>query len=169
MGTPIAEALDDTKNRRDRLRQWIQEHHDGVQAKFIEAHKEQKLNQGLISGFLKSKSFGSVAARNLEKKVGMPPRYLEERPSPTPDKVSRFRDLNAFEAQFVTLFRQLSDDGQHDELVSLNQRVDRAAAAPSAQSPYLGKENRRGGERRESLITTSRRGTAWRRRSASSA
>ncbi|MXN29992.1 S24 family peptidase [Delftia sp. CH05] len=80
MATISDAALRDTENRRVRLRQWIDEHHRGVQADFVAAHQ---LNQGEISGLLRTKSFGSAKARNLEAKVGMPEHYLEQRPSGT--------------------------------------------------------------------------------------
>ena len=70
-------AIRDAENRRDRLRQWIDEHFGGKQSAFVSAHS---LNQGEISGLLKDKSFGSVKARNLESKTGMPERYLDARP-----------------------------------------------------------------------------------------
>lgn len=70
-------AIREAENRRDRLRQWIDEHFGGKQSAFVSAHS---LNQGEISGLLKDKSFGSVKARNLESKTGMPERYLDARP-----------------------------------------------------------------------------------------
>lgn len=65
------------------------------------------------------------------------------------DKPLRFRDLDPFEAQYITLFRQLGPDDKHDELVRLNQRVDRAAKGPSAQNPWKGRMDRRQADRRE--------------------
>lgn len=78
MATKSDAALRDTENRRVRLRQWIDEHHGGVQAEFVQAHG---LNQGEVSALLRTKSFGSSKARNLESKVGMPEHYLEQRPA----------------------------------------------------------------------------------------
>lgn len=67
-------AEEEVRNRRARLQQWIDERYDGRAADFI---RENKLNQGEISGLLREKSFGSVKARNLEEQAGMPPRYLD--------------------------------------------------------------------------------------------
>lgn len=88
----------------------------------------------------------------------MPPRYLEERSGDVPEKLVPFRDLTAFESQFVMLFRQLSADDQHDELVRLNQRVDRAAQGPSAQNPWRGRLDRRHTDRREDPSNSSTEG-----------
>lgn len=59
--------------RRDQLRAWIQAHYPNTRA-FCKAHS---LNESEISQLLRTKSFGSRRARNLEAKVGMPLRYLE--------------------------------------------------------------------------------------------
>ena len=77
MSTRSEAAVRDAENRRARLRQWIDENFGGVQAAFVARHS---LNQGEISALLKDKSFGSVKARNLEAKTGMPERYLDARP-----------------------------------------------------------------------------------------
>ncbi len=74
MSTRSEAAVRDAENRRARLRQWIDENFGGVQAAFVARHS---LNQGEISALLKDKSFGSVKARNLEAKTGMPERYLD--------------------------------------------------------------------------------------------
>lgn len=76
MSTRSEAAVRDAENRRARLRQWIDENFGGVQAAFVARHS---LNQGEISALLKDKSFGSVKARNLEAKTGMPERYLDAR------------------------------------------------------------------------------------------
>lgn len=70
---------DDVENRRAQLRLWINAHFDGVQAKFVEA---TDINQGELSGLLKTKSFGEKRARRLEIQAGMPPKYLERRAAP---------------------------------------------------------------------------------------
>lgn len=73
--------------RRARLREWIDIHHGGVAADFI---KVSGINQGELSGLLKSKSFGEKRAMSLEKAAGMPAGYLsakelpEGRPMPNP-------------------------------------------------------------------------------------
>lgn len=64
----------DVENRRRQLRKWIETHFPNTAA-FVRAHN---LNQGEVSALLKTKSFGSRKARNLEEQTGMPIRYLEE-------------------------------------------------------------------------------------------
>ena len=68
------------ENRRVRLRRWINEHCGGSQVQFIAttADGEKQLNQGELSGLLKSKSFGEKKARSLEVQAGMPLGYLDE-------------------------------------------------------------------------------------------
>lgn len=54
-----------------------------------------------------------------------------------------FRDLNAFEAQLITLFRSLTPDEQHDHLVELNKRADKKNGNKATPlNPYAGKERR---------------------------
>lgn len=66
-------------NRRARLRQWIDEHCGGSQAQFIAttADGDKQINQGELSGLLRSKSFGEKKARALERQAGMPSGYLD--------------------------------------------------------------------------------------------
>ncbi|CAB3819070.1 MAG: hypothetical protein E2591_21230 [Achromobacter sp.] len=66
-------AAQEMQVRRDQLRAWISAHHANTRA-FCIAHN---LNESEISQLLRTKSFGSRRARNLEATVGMPLRYLE--------------------------------------------------------------------------------------------
>ncbi|WP_242691101.1 S24 family peptidase [Lysobacter enzymogenes] len=59
--------------RRRRLKAWIDTHFRGRKADFIRAYG---LNQGEISGLLRTKSFGEKRAASLEAATGMPPGYL---------------------------------------------------------------------------------------------
>lgn len=70
---------DVVKNRRDNLRTWISTRYGASQTRFIEACAERGIdvNQGELSGLLKTKSFGEKKARKLEKDCGMPPMYLD--------------------------------------------------------------------------------------------
>lgn len=65
--------------RRDRLRLWIAKNHGGSQVAFIAALAERgnEINQGELSGLLKTKSFGEKKARKLELMAGMPIGYLD--------------------------------------------------------------------------------------------
>ncbi|WP_313620723.1 hypothetical protein [Achromobacter sp.] len=66
-------AAQEMQVRRDRLRAWISAHYPNTRA-FCLAHG---LNESEISQLLRTKSFGSRRARNLEAQAGMPLRYLE--------------------------------------------------------------------------------------------
>jgi phage repressor protein C with HTH and peptisase S24 domain len=61
--------------RRKRLRQWIDERHNGSQAAFVMA---AQINQGELSLLLKDKSFGEKKAAAIERDAGMPPGYLSD-------------------------------------------------------------------------------------------
>jgi|GEM_PF-3517107 hypothetical protein len=63
------------ERRRRLLREWIDSRYGGVQAAFIE---DTGINQGELSGLLKTKSFGEKRARSLEEKARMPPFYLDQ-------------------------------------------------------------------------------------------
>lgn len=60
--------------RRRRLKLWIDTEHSGVQASFVAA---TGVNQGELSGLLRSKSFGEKRARSLEIAARMPVGYLD--------------------------------------------------------------------------------------------
>lgn len=60
--------------RRRKLAQWIDTHHSGIQADFI---NKTGVNQGELSGLLKEKSFGEKKARKLEEQAGMPAMWLD--------------------------------------------------------------------------------------------
>jgi phage repressor protein C with HTH and peptisase S24 domain len=66
------------ENRRARLKEWIDSNYKGVVARFIDA---TDINQGEVSGLLKSKSFGEKKARSLEEKAGMPYGWLDTLPT----------------------------------------------------------------------------------------
>lgn len=76
-------------HRSDRLNQWIAEHFEGVQAKFV---AQFELNQGEISQLLlKKRTFGERRARKLETQAGIPQNWLDmDMPSPKePPNASR--------------------------------------------------------------------------------
>lgn len=96
-----------------------------------------------------TKSFGEKVARKIEDKLGLDRGYLDraqgkDRPDASQHSGMPFRDLNAFEAQLITLFRALSPDEQHDHLVELNKRVDKTNGdRASSLNPYAGIERRK--------------------------
>lgn len=53
-----------------------------------------------------------------------------------------FRDLDVFEAQLVTMYRQLSHDRQHEVLIDLSDEVNHGSEVASAQNPFAGVERR---------------------------
>lgn len=61
--------------RRRRLGEWIDTHFGGVQAEFVAA---TGINQGELSGLLRTKSFGEKKARSLECQAKMPAGYLDQ-------------------------------------------------------------------------------------------
>ncbi|MCG9075389.1 S24 family peptidase [Laribacter hongkongensis] len=63
------------QNRRARLRLWIDQHCAGSQAQFV---SQTGINQGELSGLLRTKSFGEKKARSLEGMVGMPSGWLDQ-------------------------------------------------------------------------------------------
>ena len=65
--------LADVSARRKMLSIWIKEYF-GTQAAFAAAYE---INQGELSGLLKTKSFGSKRARAIEAIAKMPHKYLE--------------------------------------------------------------------------------------------
>lgn len=67
--------------------------------------------------------------------------------APAPDAAADppplFRDLTAFEAQYITLFRQLPNDAQLDEIARIARRLE-----PGGQSTIDTNTTRRGADRR---------------------
>jgi len=61
------------KARRARLQEWIDTHYNGSRSAFIQA---TSINQGELSGLLRTKPFGERRASSLEVLAGMPPGYL---------------------------------------------------------------------------------------------
>lgn len=59
------------------------------------------------------KSFGEKLARDIEQKMGLPRNTLDLVQHGHPRS---FAELNGFEGQLVTLFRQLDADEQHEAL-----------------------------------------------------
>lgn len=66
--------MDTVQNRRARLRAWIDERCGGSQAQFVAV---TGINQGELSGLLRTKSFGEKKARSLEAAAGMPTGWLD--------------------------------------------------------------------------------------------
>lgn len=61
--------------RRDRLRQWIKEHHREVVTQFaLKVQKKQSQIADMLDG---RKAFGEKVARDLELRAGMPPGFLD--------------------------------------------------------------------------------------------
>lgn len=66
-------------NRRSRLKLWIDTNCAGSQKLFIASTNDgdKQINQGELSGLLRSKSFGEKRARALERQARMPVGYLD--------------------------------------------------------------------------------------------
>lgn len=83
-------------NRRARLREWIDTRFGGSQTLFMASTNDgiKQLNQGELSGLLRTKTFGERRARSLEAIAGMPTRYLDDMTSPyAPSTPQMVRDL----------------------------------------------------------------------------
>lgn len=77
MSSKSITTIEDENNRRMQLKRWIDDHFDGIQARFIRA---TGINQGELSSLLRGiKAFGPNRARSLEVAANMPQRYLEGR------------------------------------------------------------------------------------------
>ena len=85
------------EGRRRLLREWIDSRYGGVQAAFIE---DAGINQGELSGLLKTKSFGEKRARSLEEKARMPRFYLDR---PQHEVVAPEDDIRALRRQVESL------------------------------------------------------------------
>jgi len=66
------------------------------------------------------KSFGEKLARKIEEQMGLPRNALDLVQAGHP---ASFADLNGFEGQLVTLFRQLEPDEQHEALRRLHSEL----------------------------------------------
>jgi hypothetical protein len=79
-------------NRRAQLRRWIDDLFGGNQAAFIASTNdgERQVNQGELSGLLKTKSFGEKRARSLELMAHMPRGYLDSAAAPRDAQLGLF-------------------------------------------------------------------------------
>lgn len=111
-------AAKEMQVRRDQLRAWITSRHANTRA-FCLAHG---LNESEISQLLRTKSFGSRRARNLEVQIGMPLRYLEgvianegkaPHTLPTPGRAASRADW-PFTLATYDDFMRLSPDKRHE-------------------------------------------------------
>lgn len=99
MSTPVNPASD---NRRRQLRRWIDKHFGGSQTEFIASTNDgdKQINQGELSGLLKTKAFGEKRARRLEAQAHMPALYLEQdSDSPFERKLAEPGDAHANRAR----------------------------------------------------------------------
>jgi hypothetical protein len=89
--------------------------------------------QGLLNG---SRPFAEKAARSIEDDLGLPRGWLD-RDESAAHADAPFRDLSAFEAQLVTMFRQIGDaagpEEQQSALVDMNDRLARATGTTPAR------------------------------------
>lgn len=76
-------------------------------------------------------AIAQVFGESLEWVAGLAPRKAKEKES----EGLAFRDLNAFETQLVTFFRQLDADHQHEVLTALNDMIPKGGA-PSKADPF---------------------------------
>lgn len=80
LGMTIPQIFEDVVAiRRRRLREWIDDHCNGLQAAFMDrcAKNNYLISQSELSGLLKKKSFGEKKARSIEIGAGMPAMHLD--------------------------------------------------------------------------------------------
>lgn len=78
------------------------------------------------------RSIGDEAARKLEHGMGKPKGWMDADHSGAPS----FNELNAHEAQMVTLFRKLTDDDRDEILQHINKVFNQRFPTPSAAHPF---------------------------------
>lgn len=95
--------------------------------------------QGLLNG---SRPFGEKAARSIEGEMGLAHGWLDRPESTLQEAASPFRDLDPFEAQLVTLYRNIGAVGgreaQEAALNEMNLMLTRANAASASPVSSLG-------------------------------
>jgi len=111
--------------RRYRLRELIDQKFGGQQSRFVEA---TGINQGELSGLLKTKHFGEKKARSIELQTGMPYLYLDQ--ILTRDNVIPIgaREPDTAE-QIAATARQMSPQGQWMALGAVQQLAKQYPAA----------------------------------------
>lgn len=78
------------------------------------------------------RSIGDETARKLEHGMGKPKGWMDADHSKAPS----FSELNAHEAQLVTLFRKLTDDDRDEILQHINKVFNQRFPTPSAAHPF---------------------------------
>lgn len=84
-----------------------------------------------------NRGIGDLLAAKLERKFDKPAGWMD---LPAGANLT-MSELNGFEGQLVTLFRQLGPDTQHDTLVELNDKVGARSTKPSAATPYANEKS----------------------------
>lgn len=92
------------ETRRERLRAWIASH--GGHAKVVEARRLRPSYASYVSQVVHGYSFGPRAARGMERRLGMPERFLDtaqpaERSTPAVQAREKLEVAERFEAQQV--------------------------------------------------------------------
>ena len=99
-------------NRRRRLKLWIDTNCDGSQKLFIASTNdgEKQINQGELSGLLRSKSFGEKRARSLERQARMPSGYLDAGSSESNEHQLQFTAEKTSKKGHPWPFKKVSQD-----------------------------------------------------------
>ena len=98
----MATKLEIQDVRRQNLRLWIEDKYEGSQARFVDA---TGINQGELSGLLKTKSFGEKKARKLESQAGMPDGYLDGETMDKADEPALINPIIDSDTDFVGIQR----------------------------------------------------------------
>lgn len=99
-------------NRRRRLKLWIDTNCDGSQKLFIASTNdgEKQINQGELSGLLRSKSFGEKRARSLERQARMPAGYLDADSSVSNEPKNQFTPEKSAKKGHPWPFKKVSQE-----------------------------------------------------------
>jgi hypothetical protein len=117
----------ETNLRLENLRAWCKRHGDvGPADLALKLDKKVQYVSDLLRG---KKSFGEKAARHIEAKLGMGRGDLDKGATKIPHNLG---ELNGFEGQLITLFRQLSHDEQQHVLTEVNDMI--VAHGPATKS-----------------------------------
>ena len=147
-------SMETASSRRKRRLQELCDAHGGFAAVAEKAKVSGPTLDQILKGTLlppkkdgtrSERSLGAALAAKIEGAFNLPRGWFDV--AVESEILTPFRDLNAFEAQLVTLFRRLpNDDERHEYLVLLNKAVDKEGAPASVLNPWAS------GRRKENVV-----------------
>jgi hypothetical protein len=132
--------METASERRKRKLAWLVSNHGGLaaiaeKAGLSAAALDQVLKGVRPAAMKQPKGLGNKAARAIEDAFKLGTGWFDTPDAETAAAVS-FGDLNAFEAQLVTFFRQLDASVQHEVLTSLNSMLPKSKASKHDPFPH---------------------------------